>query len=53
MDGAIYAGSRDKNVYALHPNGSLKWGFEPGGEIESSPAIAADGTIYIRSRVLF
>lgn len=49
-DGTIYLGSRDKNVYALHPDGSLKWSFETGGEIESSPAITADGTIYIGSR---
>jgi outer membrane protein assembly factor BamB len=30
----------------LHPDGSLKWKFAAGGIVDSSPAIAADGTIY-------
>jgi outer membrane protein assembly factor BamB len=28
-------------------NGTLKWKFETGSQIESSPAIAEDGTIYM------
>jgi len=32
-----------------NPYGTLKWNFETGGEIESSPAIGPDGTIYIGS----
>ncbi len=30
--------------------GTLKWRFETGGNIESSPAIGEDGTIYVGSR---
>ncbi|HOI80425.1 MAG TPA: PQQ-binding-like beta-propeller repeat protein, partial [Petrimonas sp.] len=46
-DGTIYVGSSDTNVYALNPDGTLKWNFTTGGEIQGSPAIGADGTIYI------
>jgi probable HAF family extracellular repeat protein len=40
-------------LIALNPDGTLKWEFlttasgEPGGAIDSSPAIGADGTIYV------
>ena len=42
-------GSWDKKLYAINPNGTKKWEFETGGEIESSPAIGSDGTIYVGS----
>ncbi|HSH15335.1 MAG TPA: PQQ-binding-like beta-propeller repeat protein, partial [Verrucomicrobiae bacterium] len=55
-DGTIYFGNigaflpeigiRKGRLYALHPNGQLKWSFLADGEINSTPAIAADGTIY-------
>jgi len=32
-----------------HVDGTIKWTFEAGGAIESSPTIASDGTIYIGS----
>src|SRR3989338_1637965 len=32
-----------------HVDGTVKWTFETGAGIESSPAIASDGTIYITS----
>lgn len=32
-----------------HVDGTIKWVFETGGGIESSPAIGVDGTIYIGS----
>jgi outer membrane protein assembly factor BamB len=51
LDGTIYFGSYDKNLYAVAPNGTKLWSFETDGSIEqSSPAIAADGTIYIGCR---
>ncbi|MGA1870795.1 MAG: PQQ-binding-like beta-propeller repeat protein [bacterium] len=46
-DGVIYIGSKNKNIYAIYPNGEIKWYFETGGPIEGSPAIAPDGTVYI------
>ncbi len=41
--------SDDHNVYALNPDGSLLWSYSTGGKVESSPAIGADGTVYIGS----
>ena len=53
-DGTIYVGSedgyRDGYLYAIDPDGSLKWKFETGGSVDSSPAIGSDGTIYVGSR---
>jgi outer membrane protein assembly factor BamB len=45
-DGTIYFGTQDKKLYAINPNGSLKWTFTAGDWIDSTPAIGADGTIY-------
>ena len=42
-------GSFDNNLYAINPDGSLKWSYPTGNEIASSPAIGADGTIYVGS----
>ena len=48
-DGTIYVGSEDNNLYAINPNGGLKWSFTTGYWILSSPVIGADGTIYVGS----
>ena len=45
-DGTIYVGSSDNNLYALNPNGILKWKFAEAGGL-SCPAVGADGTIYV------
>ncbi len=39
----------------LYPQtpGTLKWAFQTGGEIYSSPAIGQDGTVYIGSDKLY
>ena len=42
-------GSCDKKLYAIHPNGTLKWNYRTGCCIRSSPAIDVDGTIYVGS----
>ncbi len=46
-DGTIYAGSCDKYLYAVNPDGTPKWRYETGGPVFSSPAIGRDGTIYV------
>ena len=46
-DGVIYFGSWDNHLYALYPNGTMKWKCYTGGNVETSPAIAEDGTIYV------
>jgi outer membrane protein assembly factor BamB len=48
-DGTIYFGSEDKHVYALAPDGHLRWKFATQGEVFSTPAIARNGTIYFGS----
>ncbi len=48
-EGTIIFGSKDYYVYALNPNGMLKWKYKTSEPIHSTPAIATDGTIYIAS----
>jgi outer membrane protein assembly factor BamB len=49
LDGAVFFGSGDGNVYALDAStGEVKWKFQTGDVIHSSPAIA-DGTLFIGS----
>ena len=51
-DGTIFFGSsNDRHLYAVNPDGTLKWKFTTGAilSIDSSPAIGADGTIYFSS----
>jgi outer membrane protein assembly factor BamB len=48
-DGTIYIGSREKNLYAMNSDGTIKWEFAAEGPIMSSPAIGEDGTIYVGS----
>src|SRR5262249_17026407 len=46
-DGTIYMGGTGR-LHAVNPDGSLKWAVPTGGVIfTASPAIAADGSIYI------
>ena len=37
------------HVYAINPNGTIKWDFRALGNVDSSAAVAGDGTIYIGS----
>ncbi|MDY6835093.1 MAG: PKD domain-containing protein [Chloroflexota bacterium] len=60
LDGTVYFGSQeppgwredpdpnrqDGNLWAIHPDGSLKWSYSTSGWILSSPAIDPDGVIY-------
>ncbi|MEI7899839.1 MAG: PQQ-binding-like beta-propeller repeat protein [bacterium] len=48
-DGTIYIGYTDGKLYALKPDGNLKWTHAGGTSIRSSPAIGIDGTVYIGS----
>ena len=49
VDGTIYVGSYDGNLYAVNPDGTQRWVFATGDLVFSSPAIGADGTIYVGS----
>ena len=50
-DGTVYmSGTFSGRLHALNPNGTLKWRFQIGlSVVNSSPALAADGTLYIGS----
>ena len=49
MQGAVYFGSGDGNLYALDAaSGELKWKFKTGDVVHSSPAYV-DGTLYFGS----
>jgi len=47
VDGKVYVGSNDKNIYCLDAlSGRLLWNFTTGFRIKSSPAVV-DGKVYI------
>ena len=49
-DGTIYFGGIDRSIYAVAPDGTVKWSVPTGGLIDTcSPAMAEDGTLYIGS----
>ena len=37
-------------MYALNPDGSLKWRFATGGHVGTAPSILPDGTIVVGSQ---
>jgi outer membrane protein assembly factor BamB len=48
-DGTIYIGSPDSALYAINPDGTLRWRYPGNVNERSSPAIATDGTVYVGS----
>ena len=48
-EGTIYFGDFDQYLYAVNPNGTMKWRYRTDMWIWSSPAIGVDGTIYVTS----
>ncbi len=49
-DGVIYLGGGDWDdpaIFAVNPNGTLRWRFDTYGQVTSSPAIGSDGAIYV------
>jgi len=36
----VYAGSNDKRIYALNTKGDLRWSYQTGGRIASSPSVS-------------
>jgi len=45
-EGTIYIPTNDDNLYALNPNGTLKWKYKTNGVGFSCPALDKNGTIY-------
>jgi eukaryotic-like serine/threonine-protein kinase len=49
VDGIVYAGSADRNLYAVDAEtGKLRWKFDAHGDVNSSPAVV-DGVVYVVS----
>jgi outer membrane protein assembly factor BamB len=48
-EGYVYFGGRDHYVYCLTPDGKLSWKYETGDQVDSSPVLGPDGTLYIGS----
>ena len=48
-DGTIYVGSDNKNLYAINPDGTIKWKYKTDHVIISSAAVGKDHTIYFGS----
>lgn len=53
--GTVYIGSADQidntdnALYAFNPDGTLKWRYATDQRVYSSPAVGADGTVYVGS----
>lgn len=45
-DGTVFVTSY-KRLYAFAPGGRVKWSYFPGANIQASPVIGSDGTIYL------
>ena len=45
-DKTIYIGSNQGYLYALNPTGTIKWSYNAGYPLQSSPIIDASGSIY-------
>ena len=46
-DGTIYFLSEDLRLYAVNPDGTKKWELLDNISVHTTPALAADGTIYV------
>ncbi len=47
LDGTVYIGANDSNIYAINPDGSQKWSIDTDSRIYASPTIGADKIVYI------
>jgi outer membrane protein assembly factor BamB len=47
-DGVIYTGG--DGIYAINPDGTLRWRFATGGHVSSAPAVLPDGTVVAGSQ---
>ena len=47
-DGVIYTGG--EGIYAINPDGTLRWHFATNGHVSSAPALLPDGTVVAGSQ---
>jgi outer membrane protein assembly factor BamB len=48
-DGTVYVVSGAGKLFAVEPNGTVKWTIQTGPSVKASPALSADGTVYLAS----
>jgi len=46
-DGTIYMGNVSDTLFAVKPNGIIKWTYKAGGLVNTTPVVGSDGTIYV------
>ncbi len=49
LDSTVFTGSVTDTLYALSPDGTLKWTFGTGKPVYAAPVIGDDGTVYFGS----
>ncbi|MBN2288788.1 MAG: PQQ-binding-like beta-propeller repeat protein, partial [Candidatus Glassbacteria bacterium] len=49
LDGTVYVGSFDGFLYAVNPDGTLRWRSWTMGPVSSSPAVGPGGVVYVGS----
>jgi outer membrane protein assembly factor BamB len=48
-EGTLVFGSQDDRVYAVGPDGKLRWDFLTGGDVDAPLTLLADGTLLVGS----
>jgi alpha-tubulin suppressor-like RCC1 family protein len=46
-DGTVYVSTQTGYLYAINPNGTLKWNFSISAAAQAGPSVATDGTVYV------
>jgi outer membrane protein assembly factor BamB len=49
-NGNLLVGAEDEHLYAIAANGTLLWHLPLDGDLDTTPAIAKDGTLYVCRR---
>ena len=49
----MYFGSYDDYLYALYPDGTMKWQYKMTYGTETNPSIGPDGTIFVGDDMLY
>ncbi|MEO0085781.1 MAG: PQQ-binding-like beta-propeller repeat protein [candidate division WOR-3 bacterium] len=47
QDGKVYFACYSDSLYALHPDSTLAWVRNLGGDVNSTPAVGPDGRVYV------
>lgn len=48
-EGTLYFGAQDDAVYAIAPDGSVRWRFESGGDVDAPLTMLSDGSLVLAS----